>query len=198
MGLDANFQYGQIPLDEEEMEGLLLPTIATHGELDEFEQQNIEQAVLWTMGRAFKSKVVFSEDFVRMIHKRMFKNVWAWAGEFRKTNKNIGVEYWQIPVELRSLLEDVKYWYEHHTFSPDEIAIRFKHRIVCIHCFANGNGRHSRLIADIIVEKIYNEPVFTWGSAKLHKKGEARLKYLQDLKEADKGNYSLLLAFARS
>ena len=128
----------------------------------------------------------------------MFKNVWAWAGEFRKTNKNIGVDYWQIPVELRSLLEDVKYWYEHHTFSPDEIAIRFKHRIVCIHCFANGNGRHSRLIADIIVEKIYNEPVFTWGSAKLLKKGEARLLYLQALKEADKGDYSLLLAFARS
>ncbi len=198
MGLDANFQYGQTPLDEEEIQGLLLPTIATHGELDEFEQQNIEQAVLWTMGRAFKSKVVFSEDFVRMIHKRMFKNVWAWAGEFRKTNKNIGVDYWQIPVELRSLLEDVKYWYEHHTFSPDEIAIRFKHRIVCIHCFANGNGRHSRLIADIIVEKIYNEPVFTWGSAKLLKKGEARLLYLQALKEADKGDYSLLLAFARS
>lgn len=198
MGLDANFQYGQTPLDEEEIQGLLLPTIATHGELDEFEQQNIEQAVLWTMGRAFKSKVVFSEDFVRMIHKRMFKNVWAWAGEFRKTNKNIGVDYWQIPVELRSLLEDVKYWYEHHAFSPDEIAIRFKHRIVCIHCFANGNGRHSRLIADIIVEKIYNEPVFTWGSAKLLKKGEARLLYLQALKEADKGDYSLLLAFARS
>ena len=198
MGLDANFQYGQTPLDEEEIQGLLLPTIATHGELDEFEQQNIEQAVLWAMGRAFKSKVVFSEDFVRMIHKRMFKNVWAWAGEFRKTNKNIGVDYWQIPVELRSLLEDVKYWYEHHAFSPDEIAIRFKHRIVCIHCFANGNGRHSRLIADIIVEKIYNEPVFTWGSAKLLKKGEARLLYLQALKEADKGNYSLLLAFARS
>ena len=198
MGLDANFQYGQTPLDEEEIQGLLLPTIATHGELDEFEQQNIEQAVLWTMGRAFKSKVVFSEDFVRMIHKRMFKNVWAWAGEFRKTNKNIGVDYWQIPVERRILLEDVKYWYEHHTFSPDEIAIRFKHRIVCIHCFANGNGRHSRLIADIIVEKIYNEPVFTWGSAKLLKKGEARLLYLQALKEADKGDYSLLLAFARS
>ena len=198
MGLDANFQNGQTPLDEEEIQGLLLPTIATHGELDEFEQQNIEQAVLWTMGRAFKSKVVFSEDFVRMIHKRMFKNVWAWAGEFRKTNKNIGVDYWQIPVELRSLLEDVKYWYEHHAFSPDEIAIRFKHRIVCIHCFANGNGRHSRLIADIIVEKIYNEPVFTWGSAKLLKKGEARLLYLQALKEADKGDYSLLLAFARS
>lgn len=194
MGLDANFQYGQTPLDEEEIQGLLLPTIATHGELDEFEQKNIEQAVLWTMGRTFKSQIVFTEDFVRMVHKRMFSHVWAWAGEFRKTNKNIGVDYWQIPVGLRSLLDDAKYWHEHDIFSPDEMALRFKHRMVSIHCFANGNGRHSRLMADIIIEKIYHQPVFTWGIDK----GEARSKYLQALKAADEGDFSLLLEFGRS
>lgn len=194
MGLDLNYLYGQTPLDEEEMQGLLLPTIATHGELDEFEQQNIEQAVLWTMSRTFKSQIIFTEEFVRMVHKRMFAQVWGWAGEFRGTNKNIGVDFWQISVRLRSLLDDAKYWHEHNIFSPDEMALRFKHRMVSIHCFSTGNGRHSRLMADIIIEKIYHQPVFTWGI----EKGEARSKYLQALKVADEGDFSLLLKFGRS
>ena len=198
MGLDAEYIDGQTPLDEEEKEGLLIPTIATHGELDEFEQQNIEQAVQWTLGRSFKPDTVFSEKFVRMVHERMYADVWAWAGEFRKTNKNIGIDKWKILTELRYLLDDVRYWHENNTYPPDEIAVRFKHRIVSIHCFANGNGRHSRLMADIIIEKIYQLPVFTWGAANLSSAGDARAAYLRAVKTADKGDYSLLLPFARS
>jgi len=198
MGLDAEYIDGQTPLDEEEKEGLLIPTIATHGELDEFEQQNIEQAVQWTLGRSFKPDTVFSEKFVRMVHERMYADVWAWAGEFRKTNKNIGIDKWKILTELRYLLDDVRYWHENNTYPPDEIAVRFKHRIVSIHCFANGNGRHSRLMADIIIEKIYKLPVFTWGAANLSSEGDARAAYLRAVKAADKGDYSQLLTFARS
>lgn len=198
MGLDLEYIDGQTPLDEEEKEGLLIPTIATRGELDEFEQQNIEQAVQWTLGLSFKPEAVFTEEFIRMVHKRMYAGVWAWAGEFRKTNKNIGIDKWQIPTELRYLLDDVRYWHENSTYPPDEIAVRFKHRIVSIHCFANGNGRHSRLMADIIIEKIYKLPVFTWGAANLSSEGDARAAYLRAVKAADQGDYSLLLAFARS
>ena len=198
MGLVLDYIAGQTPLDEEEKEGLLIPTITTRGELDEFEQQNIEQAVQWAMGRTFNSKNIFTEEFVQMVHKRMYSEVWAWAGEYRKTNKNLGVDRWQIPTELRNLLDDVRYWHEHTTYTPDEIALRFKHRIVSIHCFANGNGRHSRLMADIIIEKIYKQPIFTWGTANLSHEGDARANYLRAVKTADKGDYSLLLAFARS
>lgn len=198
MGLDFEYIDGQTPLDEEEKEGLLIPTIASRRELDEFEQQNIEQAVQWTLGRSFKPDIVFAEDFVRMVHKRMYSEVWAWAGEFRKTNKNIGIDKWQIPTELRCLLDDLRYWHENNTYPPDEIAIRFKHRLVTIHCFANGNGRHSRLMADILIEKIYKQPVFTWGAANLSGDGDARAAYLRAVKAADKGDHSLLLAFARS
>jgi Fic-DOC domain mobile mystery protein B len=206
MGLDLEYIDGQTPLDEEEKEGLLIPAIATRGELDEFEQQNIEQAVQWTLGRSFKPETVFTEDFVRMVHKRMYGEVWAWAGEFRKTNKNIGIDKWQIPTELRYLLDDVRYWHENNTYPPDEIAVRFKHRLVSIHCFANGNGRHSRLMADIIIEKIYKMPVFTWAAVSFSSvepapglpKGDARTAYLRALKAADRGDYSQLLAFARS
>jgi Fic-DOC domain mobile mystery protein B len=190
MGLELEYNDGQTPLDEEEKDGLLIPTIATRGELDEFEQQNIEQAIQWTMSRSFKAETVFTEEFTRMIHKRMYSDVWAWAGEFRKTNKNLGIDKWQIPTELRCLLDDARYWHENNVYSPDEIAVRFKHRIVSIHCFPNGNGRHSRLMADIIIEKIYKKPVFTWGAS--------RAAYLNAVKAADQGDYSLLLVFARS
>ncbi|MFZ1791544.1 MAG: mobile mystery protein B [Saprospiraceae bacterium] len=198
MELKLDYIGGQTPLDEEEKDGLLIPTIATRGELDEFEQQNIEQAIQWTLGRNLKSDTVFSEKFIHIVHQRMYADVWAWASQFRKTNKNIGVDKWQIPIELRYLLDEARFWYENKTYPPDEIAVRFKHRIVSIHCFPNGNGRHSRLMADIIIEKIYKIPVFTWGAANLSSEGDSRVAYLKALKAADQGDYRLLLAFSRS
>jgi Fic-DOC domain mobile mystery protein B len=198
MGLVIDYIDGQTPLDEEEKDGLLIPTIATCGELDEFEQQNIEQAVQWSMGRSYKSEIIFTEEFIRTVHKRMYINVWKWAGEFRKTNKNIGVDQWQIPTNLKYLLDDARYWHENSTYPPDEIALRFKHRIVSIHCFPNGNGMHSRLMADIIIEKIYKQPVFSWGTTNIFSEEDSRTAYLKAVKTADIGDYSLLLSFARS
>jgi len=128
----------------------------------------------------------------------MYGNVWSWAGHFRKTDKNIGINKWHIPSALKTLLDDTLYWIEHETFTPDEIAVRFKHRIVSIHCFPNGNGRHSRLMADIIVNKIYKLPVFSWGADNLVKKSDARTNYLNAIKTADKDNYEPLISFARS
>jgi Fic-DOC domain mobile mystery protein B len=128
----------------------------------------------------------------------MYADVWAWAGEFRKTNKNIGVDKWQISTELRCLLDDAQYWFENNTYPSDEIAVRFKHRLVSIHCFPNGNGRHSRLVADIIIEKIFGRQVFSWGAANLSSEGEARSAYLKAIKAADRGDFNLLIAFARS
>lgn len=198
MGLDFEYINGQTPLDEDEKEGLLIPTIATRGELDEFEQQNIEHAIKWTLTRNFMQQKMFSESFIKDVHKRMYKDVWKWAGEFRKTNKNIGVDKWSISIELKKLLDDAIFWIENETYTPDEIAIRFKHRLVSIHCFPNGNGRHSRLMADIIIEKIFKKPVFSWGTANLTREGDARTEYIKAIKAADLGDYSLLLAFARS
>ena len=198
MGLDLKYQVGQTPLDEEEKDGLRIESIASKGELNEFEQHNIEEAFLWVLGRSFQVDLVLSEAFIRMVHKRMFGDVWNWAGEFRKTNKNIGVEMWQIPIMLRALLDDTKFGVEHKTYTPDEIALRFKHRLVSIHCFPNGNGRHSRLMADILIEKVFKQAVFTWGAAGENKDKNIRVVYLKALKAADKGDYNLLLKIARS
>jgi Fic-DOC domain mobile mystery protein B len=198
MGLELNYIDGQTPLDEDETQGLLIPSIATRGELDEFEQQNIEQAVLWTLTRNFKPQDILTEAFIKQLHKKMYGNIWAWAGEFRKTNKNIGVDRWQISVDLKYLLDDAVYWIANNVYVPDEIAVRFKHRLVSIHCFPNGNGRHSRLIADIVIEKIFEKPVFSWGADNINKIGDARKAYIQALKAADRGDYEQLLVFARS
>lgn len=198
MGLDLTYIDGQTPLDEDEKIGLLIPTIATRAELDEFEQQNIEEAIQWALSRPLKANAIFTEQFIRNLHLRMYGRVWAWAGEFRKTNKNLGVDKWQIPLALKALLDDASYWVKHETYPPDEIAVRFKHSIVSIHCFPNGNGRHSRLMADVIIDKIFRQPVFSWGSKNLVKQSETRKNYLKAVKEADKNNFEELLSFARS
>ncbi len=127
----------------------------------------------------------------------MFSDIWKWAGNFRRTEKNIGVDPVTIPIQLRNLLDDCKYWIEHKVFEEDEIAIRLSHRMVWIHPFANGNGRHSRLMADVLVNKVFDKPYFTWGSLNLTKEGEARDKYLAALRLADQQDYKPLIEFAR-
>lgn len=200
MGLELSFDAGQTPLDEEEKEGLRIASLTTKAELDELEQRNIEQAVRWTIERRrkFDAREILTEQFIMALHKRMFGDVWKWAGSFRSTDKNLGVSKYYIGTELRKLLDDAAFWVENNSFPDDEIAIRFKHRIVSIHCFANGNGRHSRLMADIIAEKLFGAPVFSWGAINLSAAGEARSKYLAALRDADKGDYKTLILFARS
>ena len=198
MGLTFDYLPGQTPLDEDEKDGLLIKAIATRGELDEFEQLNIEEAIQWSLGRSFTAEDIFTEKFIRLLHSKMYGNVWGWAGTFRQSNKNIGVDKWQIGLELKQLLDDILYHIKHSTYRQEEIAIRFKHRLVSIHCFANGNGRHSRLIADIIIEKVFKQPIFSWGAASLVQQGDTRAAYLQAVRAGDAGNIEPLIVFARS
>lgn len=198
MGLDFQYIAGQTPLDEEEKEGLLIPTVTTREELDEFEQKNIEEAILWVLTKKLKKETIFTEKFIRDLHKKMYGSVWKWAGNFRQSNKNIGIDYWKISTELKMLLDDALFWIENKNFPEDELAIIFKHRLVSIHCFPNGNGRHSRLMADIIISKVFGQRVFSWGGDNLSYETNAREIYLKAIKLADKGNYSALIKFSRT
>jgi len=197
MGLIIEYIEGQTPLDEEEKEGLLIPTISTRGELNEFEQANIQQSIEWTIRTRFTTEEILTEDFLFLVHHKMFGEVWEWAGKKRKTNKNIGVDKHFISVEVRKLIDDCRYWIANQTYSHDEIAIRFSHRIVKIHLFPNGNGRHSRLIADIMISNIFKKPVFTWGRADLSKRNTMRKTYLEAIHLADNEDYKSLIEFAR-
>lgn len=198
MGLNINYIEGQTPLSEDEQEGLKIPSITTREELDEFEQLNIEKAIQWTFGKKLKAEQLFSEKFIKDLHKRMYGNIWKWAGTFRTSEKNIGVKSYLIGIELKQLLDDAVYWTQNKTYNSQEIAIRFKHRLVSIHCFANGNGRHSRLMADLIMEKLYNEKFFSWGSNNLVKATETRTAYIKAVKKADQQDLLPLIAFAKS
>lgn len=195
MGIDFLYTDGQTPIDEDEKEGLLIKSISTRGQLDEFEQNNIQKAMLWLMGRKLNQQQVLTEAFILALHKRMLGSTWQWAGTLRKSNKNIGVDKYAISLELRQLLDDCTYWVENTTYPPEEVAIRFKHRLVSIHCFPNGNGRHSRLMADVLIEKLFGQEPFSWGAGG---NNAPRAAYLSALRAADKNDYGPLILFARS
>ena len=182
------------PLTEEEKTDLIPSYVTLRRELNEIEQANIIEAEQWAFNRR---RDVLDEAFLLSLHKRMFGQVWKWAGKIRKTDRNIGVDPWQIEVELRQLIDDTKYWIEHETYLLDEIAARFHHKLVWIHPFPNGNGRHSRMATDLLLVALFR-PRFTWGSASLIDPNETRRTYVAALRAADKHDIELLLAFVRS
>jgi Fic-DOC domain mobile mystery protein B len=198
MGLDLNYAYGQTPLGEDEKEGLKISSINTQGELDEFEQFNIEKALEWSIRTNFKPERILTEKFILDLHKKMFGEVWKWAGKFRRSDKNLGVEWTKIGVELRKLIDDANFWIQDGQMSAEEIAIRFKHRIVSIHCFPNGNGRHSRLMADIIMETIFDKEAFSWHQSNMVNSDNSRKEYIRALRQADRGDIRPLIEFATS
>lgn len=185
---------GATSLTEEELADLIPSYISVRPELNEAEQTNILEAEEWAFSR---KRDVLDEHFLKNLHKRMFGRVWKWAGTFRLSKKNIGVDAYKIAVELRNLRDDCRYWIEHGTYEPDEIATRFHHRLVFIHPFPNGNGRHARTAADLLLVAV-DRPRFTWGRANLVNAGETRDRYIAALHAADHHNIAPLLAFVRS
>ena len=117
MGLEIKYVVGQTKLSEEELEGLKIPSISTRGELDEFEQLNIEKGIEWTLGLKIKPEQLLTEKFILNVHKKMYGDVWKWAGSFRKSEKNIGIKSYSISIELKKLLDDTLYWLENKTYS---------------------------------------------------------------------------------
>ncbi len=182
------------PLTDEEREQLIPSYISLRHELNEAEQANILDAQEWAFARQRK---ILNERFLIDLHKRMFGRVWRWAGKFRHSAKNIGVDAYRIPQDLRQLLDDCNYWIENKTYEPDEVATRFHHRLVLIHAFPNGNGRHARLIADLLLDSL-GCPHFTWGRVNLVNSSETRQAYISALRAADKHDINLLLKFVRS
>ncbi len=192
------FEYfpGQTPIDAAEQEALLLP-LKTQKQLNEAEEANIMDATAWALSdRALRHTDPLTEEYLFQLHRRMFGDIWAWAGNVRTTDKNIGVPFFKIRIELRQLLDDARYWRENSVYEPDELALRFHHRLVTIHLFSNGNGRHARLVADVLVRTM-GRPAFSWGGVNFVSEKAVRARYLEALKSADGGDYAPLLEFAR-
>lgn len=182
------------PLTPEEKDALIPAHIAYRRELNEAEQDNIYRAHTWAIATR---RELLTEKFVKDLHRRMLGEVWRWAGKFRTSERNIGIPHYEIPTALRQLLDDAKTWIEHGSSPRDEIAVRFHHRLVQIHPFPNGNGRHARLVTDLLVMRLGAER-FSWGSADLQNVGDVRRRYVAALQAADHHEIAPLLAFARS
>lgn len=195
MAIELELKPGQTPLDPDEVAGLKPRHIATQGELDEWEAQNILKASRWVARQ--KKLDVLNDHFCRELHVKMFDDTWKWAGTFRKSDKSIGCDWTQIAVNLRQLLDNMAYWLEHNVFPPEEVAVRFHHRLVWLHAFPNGNGRHARLMTDCLLRQCGLAP-FSWGRANLMTANEVRQRYIQALRAADANEYAPLLAFVRS
>ncbi len=176
---------GATPVDADEAADLLPQHIGTRAELNAWEQQNIIEAVRWTQTTR---KSALDPGMIRDLHGRMFDKTWEWAGKYRLTDKNIGVTSNQIAVQIQKLIDDAGYWVENETYTVDEIALRLHHRLVSIHPFPNGNGRHARLWCDLFLRE-NRRPVFDWKSSSLDEEGTARHKYIAALRKADRGNY---------
>lgn len=182
------------PLDPDELGGLKFKHVTLRGQLDHLEQINIQNGLRWLERR--NNTDILNERFVRDLHKHLFGEVWAWVGTFRTTEKNIGIDPLQISVQLRVLLDDVRFWVENGTHEPIEAALRFHHRLVYIHLFPNGSGRHARIMADALLTKVLKKDPIDWaGRHNLQAMNKRRREYIQALKAADRGSYASLLEF---
>jgi Fic-DOC domain mobile mystery protein B len=198
--VDDSLRHGATPIDPDEADGLLLRHVSTRGELDELEEANIQAGLEWARQRALRRTRpvdVLAEPFLYGLHKQMFGGVWKWAGVVRQTDKNIGVDKFIVRAEVKKLVEDARYWREHDVYEPVELAVRLHHRLVSIHPFPNGNGRHARMMADLIVEQMGGQPL-SWGRGRLTTKSDLRSSYIKALRSADDGDLAPLLNFAQS
>jgi Fic-DOC domain mobile mystery protein B len=185
---------GATPLDPDELGGLRFKHVTTREQLDELEQANIESGLRWL---ARHRGDVLTDDFALTLHRRLFGDVWNWAGSLRRTDKNIGIDPLHIRVELRTLIDDTRYWAEHSTYSPVESAVRFHHRLVFVHPFPNGNGRHARIMADAVLRRVFRADPIDWaGGHDLQRMNDRRIAYIAALKAADQGDFEPLLKFA--
>ena len=192
-------EQGATPLNPDELEGLIPNYISTQEELNNLERKNILEAEKWL---SKKKTISLNISFLLTAHKKMFENVWTWAGKTRTSDKSIGIFWQKVTEELSKLLDDTQHWIDESVYSWDELAIRFHHRLVSIHPFPNGNGRHARLMTDLLLAS-NNQEAFSWGeksiNATIDVQGVIRDEYIASLKEADDTkNFSRLLKFAKS
>lgn len=191
---EIEYPEGATPLDPDELEGLRFKHISTRGERDQLEQANITKGLQWLDKQ--KSPDVLNERFVCDLHTRLFGDIWKWAGNFRRTEKNIGIDPVHISIQLRQLLDDASFWIKNDTYQPKELAARFHHRLVYIHPFPNGNGRHARIMADVVLTKLMGAPEIDWaGGYRLEDMNERRTQYIAALREADRHDFAALLEF---
>lgn len=188
---------GQTPLAPDEAAQIIPSSVTTRGELDIVEQENIARAMQWAFSRNRRTSSILDEPFLRRVHTRMFGDVWRWAGMYRQTARNIGIDHWMISEAVGNLIGDAQYWADHEVYASDELSVRFHHKLVAIHPFPNGNGRHARLVGDMLCVSLGGDRL-SWGSELVLDGAALRKAYIDALQAADQGDVTSLIAFARA
>jgi Fic-DOC domain mobile mystery protein B len=182
------------PLRPEEIAALRVPVVS-RAQLNALEAANVADGRAWAMA---SRRDCFVREYLSELHRRMFGAVWAWAGRYRTHEVNIGTTMpHEIEVAVAQVFDDARAWRDYKAYEPVELAVRLHHRLVLIHPFAGGNGRCTRLMADVIVKRLGAKPL-TWGAASLSETGAARAAYIEALHAADNHDLTPLLAFAVS
>ena len=171
--------------------------MTTRADLNEAEEENIVKGAAWARRRRGGAETLLNEDFSKNLHKQMFGEVWKWAGKYRQNELNIGVAPHLVTAEMPVMFDNVRFWVENKTFPPDEIAVRLHHRLTQIHGFPNGNGRHARMMSDMLIEKLGGK-AFAWGGGTIQETGALRDAYVAALRAADNHDFGPLMAFVRS
>lgn len=197
MSIELIYIEGQNQLNEEELSGLKIEGLKSYSDIHDAEEAGIKKTVAWVEKNYFKPEKIFTEAFIKEIHKRMFADVWNWAGKYRLANKNLGVDKIKISSELKQLMSNTKFWIEDESYDMDEIAVRFAHRLMQIQAFPDGNARHAKIMANVILEHLLNSEIFSWGES-IPDPEKNRAEFLEALRKADKGKMDDLLKFARS
>ena len=143
---------GQTPLPPELQKGLISKNVQTIGELDEYEEQNIAEGMVWLEDSNANS---LNYSFWLRLHKKLFGNVWNWAGEIR--SHDLGNADFLYPEKVRpalmQLIGDAEYWFKNDTYPKKETIARIHEKLLTIHPFANGNGRWSRILTEYICKQ---------------------------------------------
>src|SRR5579863_2047948 len=199
MALTGAHARGATPLTDDDLEGLKIPSVRTQGEVNEAEAANVIRGQEWVLrARAARLPDMLSDRFIQRLHVMMFGDVWKWAGEYRPRDTNIGVPHHQIREHLHNLYGDAQTWLEHDTYSPEEFAVRLHYRLVTVHPFRNGNGRHARMVAHAVLARHFERDPLPWRNSPLLDADAARADYIAALVAADNHDFRPLLAFATS
>ena len=199
MPLEGAHAPGATPLTPDDIAGLKIRSITTHAELNEAEASNIIRGQQWGLrSRLARLPQMLSDRFMQRLHREMFGDVWAWAGGYRERDTNIGVEHHLIRQELRRSYDDAREWLDQDTYPPDEFAVRPHYRVVAVHPFRNGNGRHARMLAALALARHFNANPLPWGGGALRSTDATRRAYIDALEAADHHDFAPLLRFARS
>jgi Fic-DOC domain mobile mystery protein B len=187
--------HGETPIDD--ISGLKPKGLTTRAQLNAVEARNMRKAVVrYLVIKPSRRQAPFTLEWCYKLHRQMFGEVWRWAGQKRTTELNIGVPFHRIDVDLKNLMADLAFWREKGEMDPIEQVARLHHRAVFIHPFLNGNGRWSRLLANIF-QKQSTDKLTIWPEETVGNASVIREEYLAAVRSGDKGDYNPLIALHR-